>query len=77
MSSTVVPLNTQREQCKQSAVGVLEHALEQARNGEIVSVAVAIVRPNGAASSMHSDTDCLPALIGAANVSLHRLMEDV
>ena len=63
--SNIVELKTQPAKIRDSVVERLEEALEQAREGAITCVAIAVVRPNGAIYGCWSDTDDFGRLTGA------------
>lgn len=74
MSADIAVLETDRAACVADAVATLEEALRQAREGEVIAVAVVVVRPNLATSSTHSRTDNLPTLIGGTALLSARLI---
>jgi hypothetical protein len=57
-------LDTRRSECRRSVVATLEKALEQAKDGEVVAVALAVVRPDMTTETAWSEVDALSALIG-------------
>lgn len=71
----LTPLNGQaRPDEKKSAIETLEAVLEQAREGRVAGVAIAVVRPNDACNSSHSETNHAPALLGAVTLLNYRLL---
>lgn len=60
-----------------SAVETLEVALAQARAGEIASIAIAVVRPNGAVNTAFSATTEAARLMGAVALLQRRVIENV
>lgn len=71
----LTPINGQaRPGEKESAIEMLETVLEQAKEGRVAGVAIAVVRPNGACNSSHSETYSAPALLGAVTLLNYRLL---
>lgn len=68
-------LETERGLCKQSVVEMLEEALRQARDDDdVVAVAIAVVRPDGAVNGCFSQSDVGPTLLGALEMLKGRLV---
>lgn len=70
-------LQTYRDKVKQSVVETLEAALQQAKDGDIVAVGVAILRPNGAANAGFSDSDNCVGLLGAVEILRNRVLKGI
>lgn len=73
MGNKVVELETRPQKSKKSVLETLENVLEEAREGRVAEVAIAIVRPNGAANTAWSDMDNAAGLLGAITLCAHRL----
>lgn len=74
--STVVELKTRSDEVNQSVVETLESALEAAKQGKLVAVAIAGVMPDGSAFTSGSASDCMPGLLGALSIMEHRMLFD-
>jgi hypothetical protein len=68
-------INTTVEQDRASVIETLEDALEDAKAGNIRSVAIAVVRPDLALNACWSDSDSAAPLIGAVALLQKRLIE--
>lgn len=73
MAADLRVIETDRAACRASAVETLEAALADARDGRVVAVAVAVVRPQGGVNVAWSRSDDLGRLLGAASVLQHKL----
>ena len=73
MSAEIVTLPTLANLCTADAVEVLERMLERARNGEIVSVAVAALTNDHTAYFTYSQQMNGVSLLGAATLLQHDL----
>lgn len=73
----IVNLITNRDQIKSEVIEKLEEALESARNGEIVSVAIACVMSNGGIRTGFARTDTVGNLLGAITYLQHRVCNSV
>jgi hypothetical protein len=58
-----------------SVVETIEAVLAEAKEGRIVAVALAVVRPDMATNRSWSETDCLPALIGGTAILMQQMMK--
>lgn len=67
----LVPLRARQAE---SAIGVLESALEEAEDGQISAICVCIVRPDGSANAYTSDTDQAAALLGSITLAQVRMV---
>lgn len=70
-------LKTENERAKESVLEILEIAGEQTREGKIVAVAVAVLRPDGSSNCMWSNTNSAVALAGAVAVLNHRMQMQI
>ena len=77
MPADVHALVTGRDEIKASVVRTLRDALEQAETGEIVAVAIAVVRPNGSINTSTSDADPVAPLLGAVDVLHARILGEL
>ena len=73
MDGKIVELKTRPREVNQSIIEVLEAVLQEAREGCVAEVAIALVRPNGAANTSWSETDNAAALVGAITLCANRL----
>lgn len=74
MTAELRVLPTFAHEAREDVVRLLEGLLERARAGEFASIAAAYVMADKITTdSSFSDTECLPAQIGAAYMLLHRL----
>ncbi len=69
---SVVQFKTKEEEQREEVIRLLEKRLEDARNGEVVGVGIALVYANGSIDSSFRTNSC-PMLLGA----LARLMAHV
>lgn len=60
---------------RESAVKTLKEALDEAKRGEIVAVAIAVVRPNNAVNTSRSETDDIGRLLGAIDLLHYRTLK--
>lgn len=67
-------LKTERSECIEDAINTLETALQEAREGRVVAVAVAVIRPDGAGNGAFSQTDDVMRLLGSMSMLQHRLL---
>lgn len=70
-------LDTEREQCIRNSIETLESALEEARAGRVVAVAIAVLRPKGEINVGHSDTADVGRLLGAISLLQWRLLNNL
>lgn len=61
----IVKLETRSSQVVTSVVETLEEVLRQAREGEIISVAIAVVHNDRSIGTTWSETDEFPILLGS------------
>lgn len=71
---TLAVIENTNEKETRSAIKCLEGALEEARKGDVVAVAIAFVRPNGNINTSSSATYRGAALLGAATLMQHRIL---
>lgn len=69
----IVKLVTERDRIKEDVVKQLEVALEMARNGEIVAVAIAMVDKEGRGNYRWSEGDMATTMVGAVQRMQHML----
>lgn len=74
---SVLPLKTERCESSQAAIILLEHILDEARNGEVVAVGVAVVRPGSHINCGFTDFDNAGLLIGASALLQARLIANM
>lgn len=55
-------------------VACLRSVMDEAKAGDVSSVAVAVVRPNGFINAMFSESDNAPGMMGAVSLLQHRLI---
>lgn len=73
----VVNLQTVEYLDRQSAVETLEAVLEEALQGKVSAVAIAIVRPNGAANTCSSSASKGVNLLGAISLLHLRVAQSI
>lgn len=73
MSANVTALKTLKAEVNEQTVDVLERALEEAKNGRIQEVALAVVYADGVTGWRRSGSLYISRLIGAAAVLLYQL----
>ena len=69
----IVKLVPEREHIKQDVIDNLEKALEMARKGEIIAVAIAMVDREGRGNYRWSEGDQATTMVGAVHRMLHVL----
>lgn len=69
----IVKLVTERNRIKEDVVHQLEKALEMARSGEVVAVAIAMVDKEGRGNYRWSEGDQSTTMVGAVTRLLHAL----
>lgn len=69
----IVKLVTERDRIKEDVVKQLEKALELARNGDIVAVAIAMVDKEGRGNYRWSEGDMATTMVGAVQRMQHML----
>lgn len=74
---SVVPLKTERAASNEAAVEMLEKALAEAKDGEIIAVGIAVVRPGGHVNCGHTSFDCAGMLLGATALLQSRLIANM
>lgn len=70
---SVVGLKTRPVEVSESVIARLEEALEEARAGNIVSVAISTIEKDGTIGGSWSETDDFPRLLGAIARLQHRI----
>ena len=70
----IIPLITERDIVHQSVIETLEAALIEAREGEIIGIALGVVRPDLSINTSWSQTDGIGPLLGASSLLHHRLL---
>lgn len=70
----VVELVPVRVRQSDSAIEILESALDEAEDGQVSAVCVCIVRPDGSANAYTSDTDQAAALLGSITLAQIRMV---
>lgn len=73
----VIELTPLRKQHNQSAIELLEMALEEARAGDVAAVCISVVRNDGAANAYISDTDQVGTLLGAITLAQVRIVNEL
>lgn len=73
MSATIYPLPTLASLCRADAIETLERYLEKAKAGEIITVAIAAVNPEGTATFTYSEQVNGVSLLGAVTLMQHDL----
>lgn len=71
--SEIVKLVTERDRIKEDVVHQLEKALEMARSGEVVAVAIAMVDKEGRGNYRWSEGDQSTTMVGAVQRMQHML----
>lgn len=69
----VVALATERSRSNQQVIDQLEAALAEAKNGEIVGLGLAVVRPGNHVNCGFTDFDCAGLLLAAVALLQSRL----
>ena len=69
----IVKLVTERDRIKEDVVHQLEKALEMARSGEVVAVAIAMVDKEGRGNYRWSEGDMATTMVGAVQRMQHML----
>lgn len=75
--SNPIQLVTRPNLLNQEVIEVLEHWLEMAKNGEILSVAIAAIREDLASHTQWSSCDNMQLLIGAAAILEYKLIKEI
>lgn len=73
----IVALKTGRDECVQSVIDTLEECLADAKDGRIVAVALAVVRPDGSINTSRSISDDVGRLLGAMSLAQARMTRQV
>lgn len=69
----IVKLVTERDRIKEDVVNQLEKALEQAREGNVVAVAIAMIDREGRGNYRWSEGDMATTMVGAVQRLQHML----
>lgn len=77
MAADLRVIETDRAAIQAEVVGLLEETLAEARDGGIVAVGIAKVRPDGAVSTARSRSDNVALLAGSTALLHHRLLRDM
>lgn len=77
IQSNQIKLVTRPQQLNTEVVEVLEHWLEMAKAGEIVSISIAGVRDDLASHTQWSSCDNIQILIGAVAILQHKIIMSV
>lgn len=77
MPADLVPLHPFRAECIADAQQTLQAILDQAKDGEITSVVIAYVRPDGAINRSRSQTDDIGRLLGAVALAQARITREL
>jgi hypothetical protein len=72
----VIPLKLSIEREKESAIEILEEILTQAKLGQVQSVAIGVIRPDGTMGTGWSE-GAASALLGAISLLNYRLLQSV
>lgn len=70
----LLKFKSHRDLARLSSIEALQEALRQAKQGDVVAVGIAVVRPNGAINTSRSDTDDVARLLGAISLLQHRTL---
>ena len=70
-------LRTSATAQRESAAERLEHALKLVRSGQVVAVAIALVKLDGAAGGMYSQAENGINLLGSVELLKHRIADDL
>lgn len=72
-------IETGTDKAKANVVEYLEDALAQAKDGKIIAIGLAVVRPGGGINVGHTGTDrsALGSLLGAATLMAHRIVSRI
>ena len=74
----IVKFEASVELSSKDAVEVIESALREAKNGKVTSVAIALVRTDGAIGTRIPESiDNIGLLLGAVSLLQYRLMKDI
>ena len=77
MSAKLIPLKPHLERDQESAINTLKAILDQAVEGRVSGVGIAIVRPHGGIDTTFSGTQQGPALVGAITLLQHRILKNI
>jgi hypothetical protein len=69
----IVKLKTIKDECNQEVIDKLEEALDDARNGDITAIGLALVHRDNSISIDHSGAERAGLLLGACAHLLHRI----
>lgn len=72
--SNIVELKTRTQSSSEEAISLLEYYLELAKEGEIISVAIAGVGNDGASWTNWSQVEHTQTMIGAIEILKHKLI---
>lgn len=72
----VVALQTRQQRINAECVAMLRDFLALAEAGDIESVAIAALQPDGTAVTQASDGDHFPAMLGAVAILQHRMITE-
>lgn len=73
----LVALRTLPQSASAECIAVLEDALERARSGEVIAVALAEARRDGTTASQVSNEEHRPTLIGGVTILQARLTKEI
>ena len=71
---SIINLVTKQNEISAEAIEMLESALERAKRGEVVAVAIATTNLDGSFTTGHSRSEFIAPLIGALSVLHARLV---
>jgi translation elongation factor EF-1alpha len=70
----LLKFKSHRDRARLSSIETLQEALRQAKQGDVVAVGIAVVRPTGAVNCSRSETDDVARLLGAVALLNHRTL---
>lgn len=73
----ILSLITERDVCRSSVIETIEKALQQAKDGEILAVGLAVVRPDHAVCTSWSQTDVVGTLLGAVTLLQKKMVDQL
>lgn len=77
MTATLVPLETHRSEFRASVLRTLAEVIADAEAGNIVGVAIAVVRPNMAINVAISECDNAGAMLGSVALLQSRVLANL
>jgi hypothetical protein len=77
MADNIHLVRTVQTEINESVIEVMEKLMEEAKEGKIVAIAAAVIRPDGCMNSTFSQSDNAALLLGAIQLLSFRVLESL